>query len=94
LFLRNKIHKSILNYLVSSFLSSVFLAGAFFSFTSSSFLPSLFSLFSIFLDAPAGAFFNAFKERPILFFLGSKFIILASTSSPTLTKSLISLTTQ
>jgi hypothetical protein len=51
-------------------------------------------LFSILLEAPAGAFFRAFRERPILFFLGSKFIIFASTSSPTLTKSLISLTTQ
>jgi hypothetical protein len=49
----------------------------------------------------AGAFFashlgascKAFKDKPILFLLGSKLIILAVTSSPTFTCSLISLTT-
>jgi hypothetical protein len=46
---------------------------------------SSFSSFSSFLGASFGASCKAFKDKPILFFLGSKFIILAVTSCPTLT---------
>jgi hypothetical protein len=89
---KNRLPKNILNYFSSVF-SSTFLGAAFFSTFSSVFLSSLVSSFlaGAFL---AGALVRAFKERPILFFLGSKLIILALTSSPTLTCSLISLTTQ
>jgi len=83
----------------SSFLAAGFFAGAFsaagFFATSASILsssegPSFFAgLASSF--TPSGAGVRAFNERPILFLLGSKLIILASTSSPTFTCSLMEL---
>jgi hypothetical protein len=81
-------------YFSSSFLV-VFLAETFLvSATSVSILSSSHSSFlEGFLAAFLGAFCKAFKDKPILFLLGSKLIILAVTSSPTLIYSLISLTT-
>gem|GEM_PF-2628284 len=81
-------------FLTGAFLAGTFLAESFFS-TFSSFLFSSF-LFSTFLTSGfglEGAFCKAFKDKPILLILGSKLIILASTSSHTFIKSLIFFTT-
>jgi hypothetical protein len=70
-------------FFFSTFLAGVFLAGAFlFSAISSSIFSS--SAFTAFLVIDFGASCKAFKDKPILFLLGSKLIILALTSSPTL----------
>jgi hypothetical protein len=79
----------LVNYLVSSleavFLAGAFLAGAFFSATSASILSSSAdSFFDSFLGASLGASCKAFNDKPILFLVGSKLMILAVTSSPTL----------
>jgi hypothetical protein len=85
------------SFLTGAFFTAGFLAGDFFSVFTSSFFSSLLSAFlvsfSSFSSFLAGALVRAFKDKPILFFLGSKFIILALTSSQTLTCSLMSLTT-
>jgi len=58
----------------------------------------MLSIFSIILSSVflllLGSSCKAFKDKPILFLVGSKLIIFAVISSPTLTYSLISLTTQ
>jgi len=102
----NRLPKNIIyNYLVSSLEVSSFLGAAFFvvAFLGAVFFVVFSSVFlvsslevSSFLGAAflAGALARAFKDKPILFFLGSKLIILALISSPTLICSLISLTTQ
>jgi hypothetical protein len=55
------------------------------SATSASILSSSPSFLAAFLAVDFGASCKAFKDKPILFLVGSKLIILAVTSSPTLT---------
>jgi len=75
----------------SSFLAAGFLAGAFLvlatsasilSSSASTFLAGAF--FSTFFGVHLGASCKAFNDKPILFLLGSKLIIFAVSSSPTL----------
>gem|GEM_PF-5998086 len=89
---KKALNRAFLEYLRKYYFSSflvVFFTGVFFSSLISSFGVSFFidTFSSTFSSLTSTTSSVVFRERPILFSLGSKVITFASTSSPTFTKS-------